>query len=79
MYFITMDCHLRNENKGADQLHLCFRYIESTIPLLPKSEISSLLPSSVDYVGLGKKPKDSFFHNMAHIMRQSCRLYDQLF
>ena len=43
------------ENKDADQLRgnraadqrLCFRYIDSTIPLLPKSEISSLLPSSV--------------------------------
>ena len=37
------------ENKGlaADQ-HLCFCYIDSTIPLLPKSEISSLLqPFSV--------------------------------
>ena len=38
------------ENKDADQLrsnyaadqHLCFRNIDSTIPLLPKSEISSL-------------------------------------
>ena len=38
------------ENKGADQLRvnreadqrLCFRYIDSTNPLLPKSEISSL-------------------------------------
>ena len=37
------------ENKDADQLHgnpeadqrLCFRNIDSTIPLLPKSEISS--------------------------------------
>ena len=37
-------------NKDADQLHgnceadqrLCFHYIDSTIPLLPKSEISSL-------------------------------------
>ena len=37
------------ENKDADQLHgnreadqrLCFRYTDSTIPLLPKSEISS--------------------------------------
>ena len=36
------------ENKGADQLRgnreadqrLCFRYTDSTIPLLPKSEIS---------------------------------------
>ena len=43
------------ENKGADQLRgnreadqrLCFRFTDSTIPLLPKSKISSLLPSSV--------------------------------
>ena len=43
------------ENKDADQLRgnreadqpLCFRYMDSTIPLLPKSEISSLKPSSV--------------------------------
>ena len=38
------------KKKGADQLHdnreadqrFCFRYTDSTIPLLPKSEISSL-------------------------------------
>ena len=43
------------ENKDADQLRgnreadqrLCFRYIDSTIPLLSKSEISSIYPSSV--------------------------------
>ena len=43
------------ENKDADQLRgnreadqrLCFRYIDSTIPLLSKSEISSLYTSSV--------------------------------
>ena len=43
------------ENKDADQLRgnreadqrLCFRYTDSTIPLLPKCEISSLWPSSV--------------------------------
>ena len=43
------------ENKDADQLRgnreadqrLCFRYIDSIIPLLPKSEISSIWPSSV--------------------------------
>ena len=43
------------ENKDADQLRgnreadqrLCFRYIDSTIPLFSKSEISSLLQSSV--------------------------------
>ena len=43
------------ENKDADQLRgnreadqrLCFRYTDSTIPLLPIYEISSLQPSSV--------------------------------
>ena len=43
------------ENEDADQLRsnckadqrLCFRYIDSAIPLFPKSEISSLFPSSV--------------------------------
>ena len=33
-------------NREADQ-RLCFRFIDSPIPLLPKSEISSLKPSSV--------------------------------
>ena len=37
--------HLRG-NREADQ-RLCFRYIASTICLLPKSEISSLQSSSV--------------------------------
>ena len=39
------------ENKDADQLRgdqrLCFRYTDSTIPLLLESEISSLWPFSV--------------------------------
>ena len=43
------------ENKGADQLRgnreadqrLCFRYSDSTVPLLLKSKISSLTPSFV--------------------------------
>ena len=43
------------KNKDADQLRsncaadqrLCFRYSDSTIPLLTKSEISSLQPSFV--------------------------------
>ena len=42
------------KNKGADQLRincgadqcLCFFYMDSTIPLLSKSKISSLFPSS---------------------------------
>ena len=44
-----------SENKDADQLrsncqadqHVCFRYKDNTIPLLSKSKISSLEPSSV--------------------------------
>ena len=44
-----------SENKDADQLRgnreadqrLCFRYMDSAIPLLSKSEISSLQRSSV--------------------------------
>ena len=43
------------KNKGADQLcssckaalRLCFRYMDSTIPLISKYKISSLQPSSV--------------------------------
>ena len=43
------------ENKDADELRgnrtadqrLCFPYIDSTIPLLPNSEFSSLIPSSM--------------------------------
>ena len=51
------------ENKDADQLRgnreadqrLCFRYLDSMIPLLSKSEISSLWPSSVAVQpGLGR-------------------------
>ena len=68
------------ENKDADQLRgnrqayhrLCFRHTDSTIPLLPKSEISSLQPSSVavlpgfvsDLVG---NLEDRFSHNEAQM------------
>ena len=46
---------MRRRNKGADQLRsnceadqrLCFRYTDSTIPLLSKSNMSGLYPSSV--------------------------------
>ena len=48
------------ENKVADQLHsnceadqrLCFRYKDSTIPLLHKTKISSLPPSGTVQAGL---------------------------
>ena len=61
MRSLHMSCHTRKpticicENKEADQLcsnctadqHLCFRYMDSTTPLLLKSEISSSYPSSL--------------------------------
>ena len=54
--FLHMSCNVRKpdfcicENKDTDQVsgnreadqRLCFHYMDSTIPLLPKSEISSL-------------------------------------
>ena len=62
------------ENKDADQLRgnreadqrLCFRYITSTIPPPPKSEIASLYPSCVAVQpGLcrtwSETPKTDFF------------------
>ena len=57
------------ENKGADQLRgnreadqrLCFRHSDSTIPLLLKSEISS--------VGPVRKPHCWFSHVAAHLSK----------
>ena len=43
---IKQNEYMSTFNRAADQ-RLCFRYIQSTIPLLSKSAISSLLPSSV--------------------------------
>ena len=69
------------ENKGADQLrsnfaanqHLCFQYTDSAIPLLSKSDISSLWPSSVVYIAqfvsdLGGNPDNRFSHDTAHMI-----------
>ena len=68
------------KNKGADQLrnncaadqHLCFNNLDSTIPLLSKSKISSLAIFSdctahfeSDLVG---NPIDQFSQNGAHVM-----------
>ena len=39
-------CENKDADREADQ-RLCFRYMDSTIPLLSKSEIFSLYPSSV--------------------------------
>ena len=68
------------QNKGADQLrstgaadqHLCFRYKDSTIPLLSKPEMSSLYPSSMvvqpDLCWTRLQPEDRFSYDIAHFM-----------
>ena len=74
----TWFLHMRK--KVADQLRsnctadqrLCFRYIDSTIPLLSKSEISSLLPSFVAVQprlsrNWSETREDRFSHDAAHI------------
>ena len=68
------------ENKDADQLRgnreadqrLCFRYTESTIPLLSKSEIFKPLAIFCDYPvrfvsDLVGNLEDRFSHNEAHV------------
>ena len=58
---------------------LYFRYIDSTIPLLPKSEISSISPSSVVVhpavcVRFGCEHKDRFSCDVANVSAYSCAL-----
>ena len=72
------------ENKDADQLRgsreadqrLCFRYIDSTIPLVsnPKFQASShlLWLYSLICVGPDKKPECWFSHDAAHISLFLC-------
>ena len=63
------------ENTGADQLcsnrtaaqRLCFYYIDSTIPLLPKSVISSRKSSSVAVQHDLCQTWSEFSRNAAHI------------
>ena len=68
------------ENTDEDQLRgnceadqrLCFHYTDSTIPLLPKYEISSIWSSSVavqpDLCGTwSEPPEDRFSHNKAQM------------
>ena len=72
------------ENKDTDQLRgnreadqrLCFHYIDSTIPLLSKSEISSLYSSllwlySPVCVRPGRKPRRSVFSHRGSFDHQS--------
>ena len=64
------------ENKNADQLRgnheadqrFCFRYTDSTIPLLIKSEILSLEPSCVVVQPGVENPEDRLSQNEAHLL-----------
>ena len=64
------------KNKDADQLRgnreadqrLCFRYTDSTIPVLSISEILSLFSCTARFVSdLVGNPEDRFSHNEAHM------------
>ena len=67
------------ENKGAGQLcsnctadlHLCFCYMDSTIPLLSKSKNFKLLTfcscTSRFVSGLVRNPEDGFSHGLTRI------------
>ena len=67
------------ENKGADQLrancaadqHLCFRYIGSTMPLLPKPLAIFLLPYSMVVSGQVGNPEGRFSRDAAQGKKQS--------
>ena len=75
------------ENKDADQLRgnreadqrLCFRYIDSKIPLLSKSENFKPLASFCDCTAwfvsyLVGNPEDQFSHNEAHIIPDNIKV-----
>ena len=71
------------ENKGADQIlgngaadqRLCFRFIDSKIPLLLKSKMSSLCPSSVAvqpslFLTWVRNPQDRFSHDTTDLFSE---------
>ena len=57
------------KNNGTDQLrgncavdqHLCFRYIDSTIPHFPKSEVSASSCTARFVLDLVRNPEDRCF------------------
>ena len=78
------------ENKGADQLHgnhaadqcLCFRYMGSTISLLPKSKNfkapATFCGCTAQFVWvLVGHTEDRFWHDMAQILLYYCLKYTQ--
>ena len=77
-HFHYMSCVMRKldfclcENKGADQLcSICFRYTDSTIPLLLKSNVELLAifcGCTDEFVSdLVENPKDQFSRVTAHM------------
>ena len=66
------------ENKGADQLQrLCFRYTDSTLSLLSKSEISSFYAASgTGHVGMLPPFYRTFTQNEDVITSNKCLKYN---
>ena len=69
----------RSADHAADQ-RLCFRYIDSTIPLLSKSKISSVYPSSEAVqpglcCTLSETPKTGFLEMWINL----CSMFHEMF
>ena len=66
LHMRNKDAHQLRSNHEANQ-PLCFRYTNSTIPLISKSKISSLVVVHPG-VGPGQKPECWFSHDAAHML-----------
>ena len=73
------------ENKGADQLRgsnreadqrLCFRYSDSTVPLLLKSEISKIL--ALFCAGTGRFVSDLFGNQIVGFSHEAAHMFQKL-
>ena len=64
------DANHLNGNREADQ-RLCFRYTDSTIPLLSKSKLLAIFCGCTAWFvsDLVENPEDRFSHNEAHVIR----------
>ena len=63
----TNALHMQKQRQREADQCLCFRYIDSTIPLLSKASSHLLYLYILVCVGPGQKPECRFSHDVAHI------------
>ena len=71
----------RKSASAQSDKHLCFHYLDSTIPILAKSKISRLyLASEAEQAGLSlnlvENPEDRFSHCEAHINYRKITIWE---